>query len=494
MYIRNLEIKNLKLIRDLKINFSRGGEPRMWTVLVGRNGLCKTSILQAIALAASGPTRANQLADPPSMRDRRKPSEVVQWVASFEFGRLNAGFRAYPDVKPSEQRPEGLASYFNVPSHYHIVQGISFYQSKYFDVTVSEGRVFFLDMPLTGKFEHDQNNLFNPEFVNAMKTLGKNWYYNPLESARAEGLPHWFVAGYGVSRSLPFPNDTKSLDDPVRERLESLFGKGRITGTGFSDLLEKKLALDYSKTLKEALIGHAGMLPGIRDFELRGKGGVRTAKDLIESHLFEMDVGKGKVKVPATWLSHGYQATISWVADLIGQMFWETGKAVKLAEMEGLVLIDEIDLHLHPLWQVGLISTLKAAFPRVQFVATTHSPMMLTGLEADEIIVLDQDDEGNIKVIESNQSPKLMTGSELYGSFFGIDKLYPTEVGEALQRYGYLASSPYRSDEEEAEMNEAIATLKREGVEPGWEPTPRNGKQAKPKASTPKRSKRKKSS
>jgi recombinational DNA repair ATPase RecF len=61
MYIRNLHIENLKLLRDVRIPFTREGEIRRWTVLVGENGLCKTTILQAIALAASGPDRANQL-------------------------------------------------------------------------------------------------------------------------------------------------------------------------------------------------------------------------------------------------------------------------------------------------------------------------------------------------------------------------------------------------------------------------------------------------
>lgn len=48
------------------------------------------------------------------------------------------------------------------------------------------------------------------------------------------------------------------------------------------------------------------------------------------------------------------------------------------------MLIDELDLHLHPVWQQGLIAGLKHTFPRLQFVATTHSPLLLSGLE-DEL-------------------------------------------------------------------------------------------------------------
>ena len=54
MYIKELHIENIKLIKEMRLLFSRAEETRMWTVLVGENGLCKTSILQAIALAALG--------------------------------------------------------------------------------------------------------------------------------------------------------------------------------------------------------------------------------------------------------------------------------------------------------------------------------------------------------------------------------------------------------------------------------------------------------
>src|SRR4029077_19661213 len=161
--------------------------------------------------------------------------------------------------------------------------------------------------------------------------------------------------------------------------------------------------------------------------------------------------GGEQVRVPATWLSHGYPATISSLLDLVGQMFWDAQGKVSLDQMEGLVLIDELDLHLHPLWQVGLIRALKRTLPRIQFVATTHSPMLLPGLERDEIWHL-RLEGGNVRVEMFDQSPDLMTGSELSQTFFGLDRLYPADLGEALYRYGYLASDPQRSDEEDAEI------------------------------------------
>jgi len=56
----------------------------------------------------------------------------------------------------------------------------------------------------------------------------------------------------------------------------------------------------------------------------------------------------------------------------------------------GVVLIDEIDLHLHPKWQRRVVSDLQNAFPNLQFIATTHSPFILQSLEPGEVIDLDQ--------------------------------------------------------------------------------------------------------
>jgi AAA domain, putative AbiEii toxin, Type IV TA system len=81
--------------------------------------------------------------------------------------------------------------------------------------------------------------------------------------------------------------------------------------------------------------------------------------------------------------------------------------------MEGLVLIDEIDLYLHPTWQVGFIRALRDTFPKLQFIATTHSPILLTGLHREEVLVLARDPEsGDIVTEQPTHDPRLLTGSE----------------------------------------------------------------------------------
>jgi predicted ATP-binding protein involved in virulence len=243
-----------------------------------------------------------------------------------------------------------------------------------------------------------------------------------------------------------------------------------MIGTGFADHLEDTKA--YAKELQKALVS-SKLLPLVRKLELTGQGGVRSAAQLVESHRFEMDIGGPELKVPATWLSQGYQGTIAWIADLIGEIFWEAGGPVPTEEMEGIVLIDEIDLHLHPSWQVDLVPTLRRVFPRIQFVATTHSPMVLPGLERDEITLLRLDPEGNVEATNLEESPALMTGSEILRTFFGLADLYPRDLGAAFVRYSELVGNPLRTDAEEEEMNTLREKLRAHGLDPGWRAVPR---------------------
>lgn len=91
---------------------------------------------------------------------------------------------------------------------------------------------------------------------------------------------------------------------------------------------------------------------------------------------------------PLNNLSDGYKGIVSLAADI-------AYRAIKLnphlgenavTETEGIVLIDEIDMHLHPIWQKRVVEDLKRTFPKIQFIVTTHSPFIIQSLKANEII------------------------------------------------------------------------------------------------------------
>jgi predicted ATPase len=493
MYITRLHVKNMKLMRDLAFDFTHEGKPRMWTVFVAENGACKTTLLQTIALAASGHDRANQLADVPSLPDLRRPTEAASISADFEFGTSLEKWRLFPKSKSSmhfaSQTTIGLRSSLGLWSDQLTFSGDSWFAPTKFLPSIAEDRPLLNDDLRATILEKLGNARVGPSSENQKLTLNLtdiefaavsrllNLVHSPqdaLSEARSKSFPGWFVAGYGTQRQLPVPLSASELKDRVLNRLEPLFGKASLVGTGFANQFADTPRFEpFIQALKKVFVDNH-LLPHVDAVELRGRGGVTQPGDLVRSHSFEFAFSGQKTKIPATWLSQGYQSTIAWIADLIGQMYLDIGEAIPLEDMEGMVLIDELDLHLHPTWQVRLVPVLKRVFPRMQFIVTTHSPMLLPALERHEIVMLRLDENGDVVAEAPPASPKLMTGSEIYSSFFNIQKLYPSDLGDDLRRYTYLSSDPTRTDEEDAEMLRLQKTLTDAGLDLGLPPVPRD--------------------
>lgn len=433
MYLRHLHVRNVKLLRDVEIDLvGPDGRPRMWTVFVGENRLCKTTLLQTIAAAACGADRGTQLVTDvvASWPDLRNPVPLSV-EATFGFSDQRHARRIYPAQRKQPAKAPSLRSRLELEPDKRVFSGGSAYGKEPLD--------------------------------NAS---------DPLTEVRSKELPDWLVAGYGPSRlMLGTGMSLHRKYDATLDRLRSLFGAGLI-GTGFIELLGEELGRAFAKVLQSIFIA-GGLLPHVTGLELRGRGGIRSSRDLIEAQRFEMDLldveGK-RIRVPATWLSQGYQTLIAWLADVVGQILLEAGEPIEAAEMEGLVLVDEIDLHLHPTWQLRLIPALKQVFPRLQFIATTHSAMLLPALTADEVILLSQDEQGSVVATPSTRSPALLTGSELFDAFFEIHQLHPSALGEKTRRYGRLATDPTRSAEDDATMRSLRDELAAEGIEFDWEP------------------------
>jgi hypothetical protein len=460
VYLNAITIKNLKLIRNLRLDL--GDPARKWTVILGENGLCKTTILQAIAMAASGAGRTNQIANVLSMPDLRVPTEPALISGTFSFGPLNGKQRKMPLLSDGDSYDE-IGSSLEVRPGAAETTGRSAYLAEYgqpWNTTYHPD-----ELPLgEGIDEEDRER--------ARRAYEKMLREDPLREARSLNHGDWLVLGYGTSRVLPEPGTAPPPSDVARSRVESLFKPIPLVGTDFIDHLRlrgTKLALHYAETLENTLFEAAALLPGLKRFERRGQGGVKQSKKLIGSHRF---VTRSGLKLPATWLSQGYQSMITLIADLLGHAWWDAEAEVDPKNLSALVLIDELDLHIHPTWQVHLIGALKQVFPQTQFIVTTHSPMMLSGLEADEIVRLGRDEEGSVIVLPTGASPRLMTGTDLYREYFGVADAHPDELGAALARYGALVGDPGRSEADDRQMQADRVLLARHGIDPGWEPVP----------------------
>jgi predicted ATP-binding protein involved in virulence len=132
------------------------------------------------------------------------------------------------------------------------------------------------------------------------------------------------------------------------------------------------------------------------------------------------DAAGQKHKLAFRQLSDGFRNIIGLAADIAYrciQLNPHLGEKA-VAETPGIVLIDELDLHLHPNWQRHVVADLKRAFPNIQFVATTHSPFIVQSLDASELINLDR---------ISDINPSSLTIDEVSTQVMGVEDVRGTE-------------------------------------------------------------------
>lgn len=132
-------------------------------------------------------------------------------------------------------------------------------------------------------------------------------------------------------------------------------------------------------------------------------------------------------------LSDGYRTTLSMVADIAYRMaLLNPALGKRVLETPGVVLVDEIDLHLHPLWQARILGDLAEIFPNVQFIVTTHAPVVISSVHARHIRLL-------------NGGERAVTpGGEIYGSDAGRVLTSIMGAPERQQDVQYLFDEFYR--------------------------------------------------
>lgn len=193
-------------------------------------------------------------------------------------------------------------------------------------------------------------------------------------------------------------------------------------------------------------------------------------------------------RIPLNALSDGYLTSMGWLLDLLARWIARARQAgIEIApdftkQMTGLVLLDEIDLHLHPAWQLKVIPCVRELFPRLSFVVTTHNPLTIVGARRPEEIWILSRDEHGVRAERRSDIPALLTAAQIFNRFFGVEGFFPNNLGQKLQRYGFLAGYSARSDAEQREMEELRAALRENGIVPGWEEVPRKEEVARPRA------------
>ena len=164
--------------------------------------------------------------------------------------------------------------------------------------------------------------------------------------------------------------------------------------------------------------------------------------------------------VPIEAVSQGTSSLIGWIGVLVQRMFDVYHDKQEPWREPALVLIDEVDAHMHPKWQRTLAPALQKVFPGLQIIGTTHSPLMVPSLEAEQVIVFKR----NEKKVTAQQQKKGLKGYRvdqiLTSPVFGLESSLAPETEEDMREYVELSTRATLRPKEQARRRELAERLR----------------------------------
>jgi predicted ATP-binding protein involved in virulence len=267
------------------------------------------------------------------------------------------------------------------------------------------------------------------------------------------------VAYYGTERAVPAIPQRKRAFRATMSRFAALDG-ALDAGFRFKDVFEwLVMQEDLERREKESHADFGYKLPvleAVRNAVERGLDGCRRPRTELNPLRLVVDLETptgGVEQLALDQLSGGYRTMLTLVIDLARRMAQANphrgGEAI---DAPGIVLIDEVDLHLHPRWQQRVVHDLQRAFPNIQFIVSTHSPQVLTTVKPESILILERE-AGRISAAVPTSSYGAKSG-RLLTEILGVEQEPPAQVVDftrLMQRYGELIA------QDRGEAPEALA-------------------------------------
>lgn len=350
MYLRKIHYDNYKCYKDIDIVFNK-----KLNVLVGENGAGKSTILEGIVVAMS--TMFTSLNGPKGVGIEKTHARLE----AYQIGNTI-------DVQP--QYPVCISA----------------------DATIDNKEIHWKRSLNTA------NGKTTIKEAKEMVSLSSLFQERLKDGDQSLILP--VVAYYGTGR----------LWDYHREKQYEIFGKTTRTN-GYVDCVDGtaniKLMMNWfeKKTIQKYQWQENGLGP-VLDLEAvlsamqtcyNNISGVEDSRILYNMDTKELDVvytekNGEKMRMPLNQMSDGYKGTLSLVADIAYRMAVLNPQLLEhiCDETDGIVLIDEVDLHLHPAWQRRILNDLLSIFPKVQFIVTTHAPAVINSVKKENVFVIDR--------------------------------------------------------------------------------------------------------
>ena len=165
-------------------------------------------------------------------------------------------------------------------------------------------------------------------------------------------------------------------------------------------------------------------------------------------------------KLSLNQLSGGYRIVLALAADLARRMAQGNPHLNDPLQSEAIVLIDEIELHLHPAWQQRILSDLMRTFPNAQFIVSTHSPQVLTTVEPKHIIVeLYRDGDNIVAGAPKGATYGAEAGDVLAAVMHVSERPLDNKFTEALDQYRRLVSEGQGETTEALKLRRTLEKL-----------------------------------
>ena len=371
MYIESITMREFRTFKQVSTNFLHPDEQygdeheppgvTNMNLMIGTNGSGKTTLLKGIALAALGPAVADS---------GLFPYYLIRRVFGQE-GNREASIKAV-FIPNRQDRKNGFPeSVERIHSHIRIDH---------------RGDLERL------KWAHDDD---------------KHWH--PIFSSRSDAF---FFVGYGSSRRV----EKADRVDEAGRRVSSFSRARRI----MSLFEEAYSLLPLSHWLPRYQDNDPARFAEVRELvnRLLGRDRYRFTGDMEDGeYLFE----DRNIRVPFPALSDGYRPLLGWIGDLLYHICETCPSGKRIAENQGIVMIDEVDLHIHPGWQMRLLPEIARQLPRIQFIVTSHSPLLVGSLEWRNIIVIRQITDGSSLERVRAQVSRMDADQILLTDIFGLE-------------------------------------------------------------------------
>uniref|UniRef100_B8HNF3 ATPase AAA-type core domain-containing protein n=1 Tax=Cyanothece sp. (strain PCC 7425 / ATCC 29141) TaxID=395961 RepID=B8HNF3_CYAP4 len=413
VYFLSLEVERVLCFKDKQIlNLSDGnGNPAQWTVILGNNGVGKTTLLRCLA-SVEVETAKDFTSD--NSHIILSTDNISLWNDESILGKQSAELNIYFAYGASLSSPNSI------------------------EQTTENKTEAFQTLEISLIF----NSLFRALF--------------PSPYGNREELLNLIHYGYGATRRT---GETSLSEGINHGNSASLF----LEGISLINAEEWLLQTDYSmrsasgktrdrlqKQLNQIIDVLKRILPDVEDIQ------IAPADEERSRPTAEFLTPYGWVQLSSLGL--GYRTMIAWMVDLAARLFQRYPDSPDPLAEPAIVLVDEIDLHLHPKWQRTIMNFLTERFPNTQFIVTAHSPLVVQAAKNANIVLLRR--EGDRVVIDNN--PEIVDNwrvDQVLTSVFELPTARPADVEPLLLQRQELLSQAHLSEADEAKLRELEARI-----------------------------------